>query len=347
MKGILAQIALIANRVADLLSLGGSAVKQALAPVAVIANHVAGLLSFKGSVLKRTLVLVAIIAICMAGFLSIRGVMPFLAVFGTSMEPELQAGNLILIEEVLPSDVEVGDIIVFTIPAAVREYYNYPPVIAHRVLHVRTSEQGVTFRTKGDNTGEDPFTVRPEDLRGSVSNQIPFLGFPLLFFQSQQGLIFISLALLLLTLYLYADEISWGRQALHRGLFAPVIEESQRSSQVIAQRMGTTEKGMEHTQQALNSFASAIAEYAEHLKSHTSAIQGLSEASQELKKGAVEQNKVLERLAEVMEQKGPVREEVTPPTEPVIPEAEKVKFPPGCVRTRQQPTDQRKIFGAG
>ena len=321
--------------------------KEVLAQIVIIANRVADFLSLKGSVMKRTLALVAIIAVCAAGFLSIRGTMPFLSVFGTSMEPELQAGNLILIEEVSPSDVEVGDIIVFTIPAAVREYYNYPPVIAHRVLHVRTSEQGITFRTKGDNTGEDPFTVRPEDLKGSVSHQIPYLGFPLLFFQSQQGLTFVGLALLLFALYLYTEEISRGRLALHRGLFAPVIEESQRSSQVIAQRLETTEKGMDYTQQALNSFASAIAEYAEHLKSHTSAIQGLSEASQELKKGAVEQNKVLGRLAEVMEQKRPAKEEVTPPTEPVIPEAEKVKFPPGCVRTRQQPTGQRKIFGAG
>ena len=146
--------------------------KEVLAQIVVIANRVGGFLSL-GGVVKRTVVLLFIIAICAAGFLSIRGTMPFLSVFGTSMEPELHAGNLILIEEVSPSDVEVGDIIVFTIPAAVREYYNYPPVIAHRVLHVRTSEQGITFRTKGDNTGEDPFTVRPEDLKGSVSHQIP------------------------------------------------------------------------------------------------------------------------------------------------------------------------------
>ena len=270
-----------------------------------------------------------------------------MAVFGTSMEPELHAGNLILIEETSPSDIEVGDIIVFTIPAAIRETYNYPPVIAHRVIDIRTSERGVTFRTKGDNTGEDPFGVRPQDLRGVVSKQISYLGFPLLFFQSQQGLIFIALSLLLLALYLYGDELNLGKQAVHRGLFAPVIEESQRSSQVIAQRLETTEKGMDHTQQALNSFASAIAEYAGHLKSHTSAIQGLSEASQELKKGAAEQNKVLERLMETIEKKTTVKEEVTPPTEPMIPEAEKVKFPPGCFRTRPKPTDHHKTSGAG
>jgi methyl-accepting chemotaxis protein len=104
---------------------------------------------------------------------------------------------------------------------------------------------------------------------------------------------------------------------------------------------------MEVTQQALTSFASAIAEYAEHLKSHTSAIQGLSEASQELKKGAVEQNKVLERIVEALDQRRLPREEVTPTAEPVIPSAEKVKFPPGCVRGRQQPVVGHDIFRAG
>lgn len=127
--------------------------------------------------MKRALALLFIIVACVVGFLSIRGTMPFMPVFGTSMEPELKAGNLILIEEVSPSEVKVDDIIVFSIPAAVREYYNYPPVVAHRVIKVRTSEPGLTFRTKGDNTGEDPFTVRPQDLRGTVSQQIPYLVF--------------------------------------------------------------------------------------------------------------------------------------------------------------------------
>lgn len=320
--------------------------KRALDMITIIAARLISYFSIGGGV-QRAVILILIVAICVVGFLSIRGTMPFMAVFGTSMEPELQVGNLILIEEVSPSDIEEGDIIVYTIPAAVREHYNYPQIIAHRVIHVQTSEKGVTFRTKGDNTGEDPFTVRPQDLRGVVSKQIPYLGFPLLFFQSQQGLIFVVVSLLLFALYLYANELGRGGQAAHRGLFAPVIEESQRSSQVLTQRMDAAEKGTEYTQQALNSFASAITEYAEHLKSHTSAIQNLSEASQELKKGAAEQNKVLGHLVEAMEQKGPVREEVTPPTEPMIPKAEKVKFPPGCFRTRPKPTDHHKISGAG
>ncbi|TET68443.1 MAG: signal peptidase I [Dehalococcoidia bacterium] len=296
---------------------------------------------------KRALTLVFIVAVCLIGFMAVRGVMPFMPVFGTSMEPELHAGNLIVIEEKAAADVKVGDIIVYNVPSAIRDYYNYPPVVAHRVIEVRDTEFGIAWRTKGDNAGEDPFTVRANDLRGTVSQQIPFLGFPFLFLQSQQGLMFVIIALSLLALYLYANDLSRGGQKVHRGIFAPVIEESQRGSQTLVQRMDSTEKVMEHTQQALSSFATAIAEYAEHLKSHTSAIQGLSEASQELRKGAAEQNKVLERLAATMEQKMPLREEVTPTAEPVVPEAEKVKFPPGCVRSRQQPIARQDIFGAG
>ena len=283
--------------------------------------------------MKRALTLIVIIAVCIMGFLSIRGVMPFMAVFGTSMEPELHTGNLILIEEASPSDIKEGDIIVFTVPAAVREYYNYPPIVAHRVIKVRASESGITFRTKGDNTGEDPFTVRPQDLKGTVSQQIPFLGFPLLFFQSQQGVIFIIVALSLLALYLYANELSQGRQRVHRGIFAPIIEENRHASQVMAQRIGFTE-------QALGKFASAIEVYAQHLQSHTSAIQGLSEASQELKKGAAEQNKVLIHLMEHMGQ-------VSPKTEEAKPEVEEIKFPPGCIRSRRGHIEEERIFRAG
>lgn len=304
-------------------------------------------ISSKLSRFKRALTLVFIVAVCLAGFMAVRGVMPFMPVFGTSMEPELHAGNLILIEEKDPADVKVGDIIVYNVPTAIQDYYNYPPVVAHRVIEVRDTEFGIAWRTKGDNTGEDPFTIRINDLRGTVSNQIPYLGFPLLFLQSQQGLIFVAIALSLLALYMYANDLGRGGQKVHRGIFAPVIEESQRSSEVLAQRIETTEKGMESTQQALNSFATAIAEYAEHLKSHTSAIQGLSEASQELKKGAAEQNKVLERLAATMEARMAAPEEAAPTAEPVVPEAKKVKFPPGCVRSRQQTISRRDIFGAG
>jgi len=283
--------------------------------------------------MKRSIGLILVIVACLAGFLSLRGIMPFMPVFGTSMEPELHAGDLILIKEISPPEVKVGDIIVYNVPAVVREYYEYPLVVVHRVTEIITTELGTAFRTKGDNTaGEDPFTVRAQDLRGQVSQQIPYLGFPLLFLHSNQGLIFIIVGLCLLTVYLYVEDICRGRRKVHRGILAPAIEESQRSNQVIAQRM-------ENTEQALERLSQAIEAYAQHLQSHTSAIQGLSEASQELKNGAAEQNKVLIHLMEIMEQ-------ARPKTEEVAAKAEKNEFPPECVRIRRQPVKEDKIFWA-
>lgn len=296
---------------------------------------------------QRALTLIAVSTLAVVGFMAVRGTMPFMPVFGTSMEPELHAGSMIFIESKEASEIKEGDVIVYTVTSAIRDYYNYPPVVAHRVIEVRDTEYGISFRTKGDNAGEDPFTVRPQDLRGTVSKQIPYLGLPLLFLQSQQGLIFVVISLLLFAFYLYAIDIGRGGQKIHRGIFAPVIDESQRASELLAQRVENTEKGMEYTQQALNSFAAAIAEYAEHLKSHTGAIQGLSEASQELKRGAVEQNRVLSRIAEVMEQGMPTKKAEIPETKTETPEVTKPGYPPGCFRSRQSSTDESKLVKAG
>ena len=298
--------------------------------------------------MKRGIGLILLITAFIVGFLSIRGVTPFMPIFGSSMEPELHVGDLILIEPVSASEVKEGDIIVYNVNSMIQEYYNYPPVIAHRVIKVYT-DGILRFRTKGDNTGEDPFTVRPGDLRGTISKQYSNLGFPLLFMQSQQGMIFIIVALALLAFFLYGGELNQGGGKLQRGIFAPVIQESYRTNRVLAHKIETTEQKMDTTQQALEKFASAIALYAEHLASHTSAIQGLSEASQELKKSSAEQNRVLMHFMETMGQPRPREKEdisgleqrilktgkAIPELEKAPPEAEEVQSPPGCAISRQ------------
>jgi len=296
--------------------------------------------------IRKALLLILIAGVIVAGFFSVRGEMPFMPILGSSMEPTLQSGSLILLEKVAPSEVKVGDIIVYKVPVAIQDHYGYPPMVAHRVVKINT-EHGYYFRTKGDNTGEDPFTVRSQDLKGTISQQIPYAGLPLLFLQSEQGLIFVAVALSLFAVYLFADELGRSRRRATRGLFAPVVEESQHGIRVLAKKIDNTEQRMGDTQQALNSFASAIELYAEHLKSHTSAIQGLSEASHELKNGAAEQNRVLGRLAEIIEQTPRRVEPVAPEVEHVMPEVKKIYFPPGCVRSQQKPVDQKEIVGAG
>jgi len=287
-------------------------------------------------------------------------------IFGSSMEPTLQTGSLMIIEPVDPSELEVGDIVVFNVSGLVREYYNYPAVIAHRIIKIN-QEEGLTFRTKGDNTGEDPFAIRASAIRGRVGKLIPNLGYPLLFFQSQQGVVFVIVALSLLTFFLYGGEIVQGRRKLQRGIFAPLIEETHRTSRVLTQKIETTEQKMDTTQQALEKFSAAIELYATHLASHTSAIQGLSEASHELKRSAADQNKVITRLMENMgqmqaphkeeavpvrseESQSPQREALISKVDKVMEELEKTAYPPGCVKNKQESaveTNYRRLHPRG
>ncbi len=269
--------------------------------------------------MKRAIGLIFLLAACIIGFLTIKGTLPFMPILGSSMEPTLQSGSLMMIKPINPNDVKVGDIIVFNVPPMVREYYNYPTVVSHRVIEVNTAPS-LGFRTKGDNTGEDPFTVRPIDIRGTVGNQIPYLGLPLLFFQSQQGLVFVIIALVLLTVFLYGGELLRGGNLLHRGIFAPVINEEKRSNRALTRKIEATEKKMDTTEQALDKFSTAISEYAQHLASHTSAVQSLAEASHELKSGAAVQNRVLMSLVENMMKNPPSRDEAAPKIEPAASE---------------------------
>jgi signal peptidase len=264
--------------------------------------------------MKRAIGLIFATIACVVAFLSVRGTLPFMPIFGTSMEPTLHSGGLLMIEPVNPQDIKVGDIIVYNVPSAVRSYYNYPPTVSHRVIQVYTVPS-LGFRTKGDNTGEDPFTVRPQDIRGTVGSQIPYLGLPLLFFQSQQGMIFAIVAIALLALFLYGGELGRGGGWVHRGIFSPVINEEKRSNRMLSRKIDATEKKMNSTEQALDKFSAAVAEYAKHLASHTGAIQGLSEASHELTKGAAEQNRVLAAIMDNLSKVGQKQETVVYRTE--------------------------------
>jgi len=225
--------------------------------------------------MKKTVGLIFLVAITIYGIHLLKTAAPFMPVAGNSMEPELMRGSLIAIEPISPSQVKEGDIIVFNVPALIQEQYNYPPVVAHRAIEVNT-EGEINFRTKGDNTGEDPFTVLAPDLRGQVGKQIPYLGYGFFFLQSREGLIFIIIGLCLLALYLYAGELSRGRQRLQRGVFAPILEQNQE----LARRQ---EESLQMSSKALEQFASAMSEYARHLASHTDAIKSLAGASQELR----------------------------------------------------------------
>lgn len=212
----------------------------------------------------------------------------------SSMEPAIQLGSVITIKPVAAREIEVGDIIAYGVPSLKREQYNYPAVVARRVIEVKKENSSLLFRTKGDNAGEDPFFVRPGDIKGTLSREILYLGFPLFPLKSWQGTILVFIAILVLAIFIYSKELSLGSQRFCRTLLNPVILEYYHANLVLSHRFEATEA-------ALDKFASAMELYAQHLNSHTSAIHGLSDASNELKKSATEQNRIIALMMKTME----------------------------------------------
>ncbi len=239
--------------------------------------------------MKRAIGLILISFLCVVGFLSVWGNIPFAPVFDSSMEPELQSGSLLVIRSVEVANIEEGDIIVARVPDTIREDYNYPPTIAHRVVEIKKDQLGISLQTRGDNAYDDPFLVRSWDIRGTIGSQIPYFGLPLLLLQSRLAMVFIIVAIVLLALFLYVNEISLGVGRIFRNALSPIVEEGHRTDLVLSRRF-------EGTERALDNFANAMQLYAQHMASHTSAIQGLSEASQSLRGSAAEQNRILGHL---------------------------------------------------
>jgi len=240
--------------------------------------------------MKRAIALILLVVCCIIGFLSIWGNLPFTAVSGSGMAPELRSGELIFINKVAPDAIKEGDIVVYNVPYYLRERYGYPPVIAHRVADVISEENGLWLRTQADNIGDDPFLVRLQDVRGTVSGNIPYLGYPMLLFRGGVGTILFLIAIVLLALTMYSREIAGKTARLLRTAVAPVVEENQPVDLELSRRFDATEM-------ALNGFSGAIRIYAQHLASHTSAIQGLRDASHALKGSAAEQNRILGHLS--------------------------------------------------
>lgn len=240
--------------------------------------------------MKRAGVLILLVGFCIIGFLSIWGNLPITAVSGSGMAPELRSGELIVIKQVVPDAMKKGDIVVYNVPDYLRERHNYPPVITHRVADVISEESGLWIQMQADNIGDDPFLVRPQDVRGVVANNIPYLGYPLLLFRGGAGTILFIIAIFLLALMMYSREIAVNISRLLRTTVAPMVEENHRIDLVLSRRFEATEK-------ALDDFSGAVQIYARHLASHTSAIQGLSDASQALKGSATEQNRILGHLS--------------------------------------------------
>ena len=100
-----------------------------------------------------------------------------------SMQPEIDPGDVILVEKIKDMDgineLKIGDIIQFKRDSI---------LISHRIIDISEGEEGINFKTKGDNnSSEDEELVKPENIKGKIVYSIPKVGLLTLLIKSEDG----------------------------------------------------------------------------------------------------------------------------------------------------------------
>lgn len=105
------------------------------------------------------------------------GPVTYTMVSGTSMQPRLQGGDLLVMRE--QDAYRVGDIVSYHIPQG-------QPGEGNAVVHRLKGGNGAEgFITKGDNVARiDPWKPRDADIIGKLALQIPKVGFTLMLLHS-------------------------------------------------------------------------------------------------------------------------------------------------------------------
>ena len=102
-------------------------------------------------------------------------------VLSGSMEPEISAGDVVLVAETDPSAIGEGDVVTF-----VRSDEAAP--VTHRVIGIEEQGGSLAFETQGDANAEpDAGLVPEENLIGTVLLTIPFIGYVIQFVNTPAG----------------------------------------------------------------------------------------------------------------------------------------------------------------
>ena len=98
-----------------------------------------------------------------------------------SMEPAIHTGSLIFVKPMAGYDV--GDVVT-------RKTTDPKVTVTHRIISKEEKDGQATFRTQGDaNNAPDMETVRQSDIIGQEIFTIPYLGYPVSYAKTSQGLI--------------------------------------------------------------------------------------------------------------------------------------------------------------
>lgn len=120
-------------------------------------------------------------------------------VMSGSMEPTIHTGSMIFVKP--ETDYNVGDVVT-------RKTDDPKVTITHRIAEKKDDSGRVTFRTKGDaNDGNDMEDVAKGLIIGKEIFKIPYLGFPVSYAKTVQGLILLIVVPSIIIIYDEAQKI--------------------------------------------------------------------------------------------------------------------------------------------
>ncbi len=128
---------------------------------------------------------------------------PLVQVKGESMIPTFYDGEILIVKGVAnKSVIRIHDIIVFHNPN------HWDILIVHRVVEIRSSNDDLFFRTKGDNNIPiDYWQVREEHIAGMVLQKIPVIGDVVSIIQTPLGMgILFSLIIIIIIVDFFWDK---------------------------------------------------------------------------------------------------------------------------------------------
>ena len=132
-------------------------------------NHLRSKEDIKNSDPKNIIPLVMLIVLAVWFAVGVFPIKP-IAIATGSMEKELCAGDVAIIQKCGPNDVNVGDII---------EYQMEGYTVVHRIIEKKQKNGDFYFITKGDNNGNPDFKeVRENQLIGKVIFKVKYMGYP-------------------------------------------------------------------------------------------------------------------------------------------------------------------------
>ena len=111
----------------------------------------------------------------------------FYIVLTGSMQPDIKPGDLVVVKEIEPEAIRIGDVITFAND-------NDDNVTTHRVKEVIESVDDVSFITQGDaNNIEDKNPVKGENVQGRLVKTIPGLGKTVDFMKNNSAVVLASI----------------------------------------------------------------------------------------------------------------------------------------------------------